>query len=217
MPRLLSVFVLSLVLIGRVSAEEPKPPEGFKSLFNGKDLTGWKPFGEKEEVWGAENGILFCEKNGGGWLLSEEEFGDFEIRFEFRFLKEGGNSGLGLRVPRMGNASTAGMEIQLIDDENWEKVHKFKLKDYQHTGSVYDVKPSVKQANKPIGEWNSMRAVCKGSKVTIEMNGEKINDANLDDFKEAKGKIHPGILRDKGCVGFQSYNFRVEFRNVFIK
>ena len=213
--RLLVIALFVLTLPTR--ADEPKPPEGFKNLFNGTDLKGWKVNAGKMEVWGAEKGVLYCDKGGGGWLLTEEEFGDFEIRCEFRWTKEGGNSGVGLRVPRMGAPHIDGMEIQLIDDENWAKVHKFELKDTQHTGSVYDIKPSDKRVNKPIGEWNTVRIVCKGRKVTVEMNGETINEANLDDYKEAKGKAHPGILREKGCVGFQSYNIRVEFRNVWIK
>lgn len=209
--------VLFLLVACAVRADDPKPPEGFKTLFNGTDLKGWKVHGGMMDVWGADKGVLFCDKKGGGWLLTEEEFADFELRCEFRWTTEGGNSGVGLRVPRMGAPHIDGMEIQLIDDENWVKVHKFELKDTQHTGSLYGIKPPSKRVNKPIGEWNSVRVVCKGRKVTVEMNGETINDVNLDDYKESKGKSIPGILREKGHVGFQSYNFRVEFRNIWIK
>jgi hypothetical protein len=212
-------FILFLTLTSAIpaAAAEPKPPEGFKSLFNGTDLKGWKVFNGMMDVWGADKGLLYCDKKGGGWLLTEEEFGDFELRCEFRWTTEGGNSGIGLRVPRMGTPHIDGMEIQLIDDENWAKVHKFELKDTQHTGSLYGVKAPSKRANKPIGEWNSVRVVCKGGKVNVKLNGETINDVNLDEYKDAKGKAVPGILRDKGHVGFQSYNFRVEFKNVWIR
>ncbi len=210
--------LLLLVLTAATGrSDEPKVPDGFKALFNGKDLNGWKVYSGEMSVWGADKGVLYCDKKGGGWLLTEEEFGDFELRLEFRWTTEGGNSGIGLRVPRMGAPHVNGMEIQLIDDENWAKVHKFELKETQHTGSLYGVKPPSKRVNKPTGEWNSVRVVCKGRKVSVEMNGQQINDVDLDEFKEAKGKEHPGILREKGCVGFQSYNFRVEFRNIWIK
>ena len=53
--------------------------------------------------------------------------------------------------------------------------------------------------------------------MTIEQNGKTVVDANLDDSKEAKVDKHPGLSRGKGHIGFQSYNMRVEFRNVFIK
>lgn len=215
MKRRLAV-VLAVAACTPLRAEEPRLPEGFTALFNGKNLAGWKVHDGKMDVWGAEKGVLFCD-TGGGWLLTEEEFADVELRCEFRWTKEGGNSGVGLRVPRRGAPHVEGMEIQLIDDEHWEAVHKFKLADYQHTGSLYDVKPAAKLVNKPVGEWNRVRIVCQGRRVAVEINGAKVNDVNLDDFKKSKGDTHPGILREKGSLGFQSYNFRVEFRNVWIK
>jgi hypothetical protein len=100
----------------------------------------------------------------------------------------------------------------LIDDEGWPG----KLADYQHTGSIYDVQPAKPAANKKIGEWNAVRIVCQGRKVTIEQNGKELVAATLDDYK-AKFKDHPGLTREKGHVGFQSYNVHVEFRNVSVK
>jgi hypothetical protein len=208
---LVAVPLAAVLLAVPVRAEDPKPPEGFRPLFNGKDLTGWKPTG-KADVWRAEAGAIVVEKGGGGWLLTEDEFGDFELRLEYK-LSKGANSGVALRTPREGDPAYVGMEIQLIDDEGWPG----KLADYQHTGSIYDVVPASKTNNKPIGEWNSMRIVCVGSKVTVEVNGQTVVDANLEDSKEQKGAKHPGLSRGKGHVGFQSYNTRVEFRNVFLK
>jgi hypothetical protein len=108
------------------------------------------------------------------------------------------------------------MEIQLIDDEGWESVHKSKLADYQHTGSIYDVQPAKKQANKPVGEWNAVTVVCKGRTVRVTQNGEELVNANLGNY-EKKLDRHPGLKREAGHIGFQSYNIRVEFRNVVIK
>ncbi|HVL11473.1 MAG TPA: DUF1080 domain-containing protein [Gemmata sp.] len=196
-------------------AADDKPPEGFTAIFDGKTLEGWKATG-KADQWAAEGGIIVCKGGGGGWLLTEKDYADFEFRCEYRWGKEGGNSGIGLRTPAKGDPAYAGMEIQLIDDENWEKVNKFKLADYQHTGSIYDVQPAKFQANKPIGEWNAVRIVCQGRKVTIEQNGKVLVDTNLDDHK-AKFDKHPGLKNEKGRLGFQSYNTRLEFRNVWVK
>jgi Domain of Unknown Function (DUF1080) len=206
-----AISFAAVVLVAPVHSDDAKPPEGFKSLFNGKDLDGWKPTG-KADVWGAEKGAIFVEKGGGGWLLTEAEYGDFELRLEYK-LSKGANSGVALRTPREGDPAYVGMEIQLIDDEGWPG----KLADYQHTGSIYDVVPASKTNNKPIGEWNSIRIVCNGTKVTVEVNGQTVVDANLEDSKEKKGAKHPGLSRGKGHVGFQSYNTRVEFRNIFLK
>lgn len=196
--------------------EKPAPvPEGFSALFNGTDLSGWKPTG-KADVWKAEHGMIVCTGGGGGYLLTDKEYGDFELRLEYRWAKPGGNSGVGLRTPKDGDPAYAGMEIQLIDDEGWETVNGGKLADYQHTGSIYDVQPAKGTANKPVGEWNAVRIVCKGRNVTVEQNGKELVSADLDAYK-AKFDKHPGLKREKGHLGFQSYNIRVEFRNVSVK
>ena len=209
--------LLAVVLVAAVApaADTAKPPEGFTALFNGKDLTGWKPTG-KADVWSAEDGAIVCKGGGGGYLLTDKEYGDFEFRCEYKWAKDGGNSGVGIRTPEKGDPAYAGMEIQLIDDEGWEKVNGSKLADYQHTGSIYDVQPAKTQANKPVGEWNAVRIVCQGRKVQVELNGKELVNANLDDF-EKKFDKHPGLKREKGFIGFQSYNIRVDFRNVSIK
>ena len=213
-----TAIVLAVVLAAAVQAED-KPaneaPKGFTALFDGKSLDGWKATG-KADAWAAEDGAIVCKGGGGGYLLTEKEYGDFEFRCEYKWSKQGGNSGVGIRTPNKGDPAYAGMEIQLIDDENWEKVNKFKLADYQHTGSIYDVQPAKLQANKPIGEWNTVKIVCQGRKVTIEQNAKELVNANLDDF-EKKFDKHPGLKREKGHLGFQSYNIKVEFKNVYVK
>jgi hypothetical protein len=209
-------LLAAVVLAAAVRAEDKPnaPPDGFIALFNGKNLDGWKATG-KADQWAAENGSIVCKGGGGGYLLTDKEYGDFEFRCEYKWSKEGGNSGVGIRTPEKGDPAYAGMEIQLIDDENWEKVHKFKLADFQHTGSIYDVQPAKMQANKPIGEWNDIRIVCKGRNVAVEQNGKRLVKANLDEY-EKKFDKHPGLKRDKGYIGFQSYNIKVEFRNVYL-
>jgi hypothetical protein len=199
----------------RETCADEKPPEGFTALFNGTDLKGWKATG-KADQWAVDGGVIACKGGGGGWLLTEKDYGNFEFRCEYRWGKEGGNSGIALRTPEKGDPAYVGMEIQLIDDENWEKVNKFKLADYQHTGSIYDVQPAKLQANKPIGEWNAVRIVCQGRKVTIEQNGKELVKSDLDDFKMKFDK-HPGLKREAGKLGFQSYNIPVQFRNVYVK
>jgi hypothetical protein len=206
------LLAMAVCVAGAKAEDKPaKPPEGFTSIFDGKSLDGWKPTG-KADVWAAEPGIIVCKGGGGGWLLTEKEYGDFEFHCEYRWEKKGGNSGVALRTPNTGDPAYIGMEIQLIDDEGWPG----KLADYQHTGSIYDVQPAKEAKNKKIGEWNTVKIVCKGRNVTIVQNDVELVKANLDDYK-AKYEKHPGLKREKGHVGFQSYNVRVEFRNVWIK
>ena len=69
----------------------------------------------QHEGLGRENGVIFCDRGGGGWLMTEKEYGDFELRLEYKMPK-GGNSGVGMRSRSKGDPAYAGMEIQLIDD-----------------------------------------------------------------------------------------------------
>ena len=211
--RRLLPFTVLLFTLPVLAADAPT--DGFTPLFNGKDLTGWKSTG-KAEQWTAEDGVIVCKGGGGGYLMTEKEYGNFEFRAEYRWLKAGTNSGVALRAPFKGDPAYAGMEIQLIDDDGWESVHKFKLAPFQHTGSIYDVQPAKPAKNKPVGEWNTFGAVCDGHKVQITVNGDELVNTNLDEYA-AKVAKHPGLKRESGHIGFQSYNTRVEFRNVTIK
>lgn len=212
MPRLM-LCVSLLALPTLLCAEENKPPTGYTALFNGKDLEGWKVHGGNMKNWGAENGVMYVQGGGGGWLMTEKEFGDYEMRLEYK-VPVNGNSGVAARAPLKGDPAYQGMEIQILDD--YGPAYQ-KLNPAQYTGSIYGVVPPSKRVTKPAGEWNQMTITCKGPKVKVEINGTVVVDANLDDHKEKHGKAHPGILRDKGHVGFQSHDGRVEFRNVFIK
>lgn len=209
-------LVALLGLFSMVGTAEEDVPRGFEPLFNGKDLTGWKAYGGKREVWGADKGLLFAKGAGGGWLLTERQFSDFELRLEYRWEKDGGNSGVAVRAPLVADVSWKGIEIQLIDDAHYEQVHNYKLKPTQHTGSIYGVVPPSKLPGKGPGDWNKMRILAKGRKIMVELNGQTVIDANLDDYKD-RIKEHPGLLRDKGHLGVQSHDGRVEFRNLYVK
>jgi hypothetical protein len=212
--RLWILSILALPLAGAAVADTPanQAPKGFISLFNGKDLTGWQVNkGGNIKRWGAEDGVLFVNGGGGGWLMTDKEYANFELRLQYKMPKHG-NSGVGLRSPVAGDPAYVGMEIQLIDDANWKG-----LQSWQHTGSIYNVVPAAKIANRPLGEWNAMRIVAKGPHILVELNKTKLVDANLEDYVKEHAKHHPGILRKTGHIGLQSHDQRVEFRNLFLK
>ena len=215
-------LVALLWLASHVPAGDKDVPAGFTRLFNGKDLTGWKTHGGDLKAWGVDNGVLYVaqparqkpgSKDEPFWLMTEKEYGDFELRLEFK-LPASGNSGVALRAPLMGNPALQGMEIQILDDN--APAYKNLLPD-RYTGSIYGVVPPRKRVSKAAGEWNQFRIVCKGPKVTIEQNGTQIVDADLDTLKEQHGKQHPGLLRRSGHLGVQSHDGRVEFRNLLVK
>jgi hypothetical protein len=205
---------LALSWVAAARAIEKDVPEGFQPLFNGKDLTGWKVHNGQMSSWGASDGILFTSGANGGWLMTEKEYGDFEVRLEFK-VPEKGNSGVALRAPLKGDPAYQGMEIQILDDA-WHKKNYPALKKTQLTGSIYDVVPPSKEVLKPVGEWNTYRIVAKGRQIIVNLNGTEIVNANLDDHKDKSTK-HPGLLREKGHLGLQCHGGRVEFRNLYVK
>lgn len=215
-----SLLTLASLLALWPARADDKVEPGFVPLFNGKDLTGWKVINGKMDRWGAENGLMYVQGGGGGWLMTEKEFSDFEVRLEYK-MPPAGNSGVAIRSPFAGDPAYSGMEIQLLDDnaKQYEKLQK-----WQYTGSIYGVVPPSKRVVKPAGEWNEIAITAKGRQITVVLNGEKIVDANLDDHKdrvkedkEKKLPAHPGIARTSGHVGLQSHDGRVEFRNIRIK
>ena len=210
-----------LLLLAAVSLSLGAQDEGFTTLFNGKDLTGWKygkrGAGENKSGQGyqVENGVLFCTKGDGGNLYTEKEYGNFIFRFEFK-LERNANNGIGIRTPLEGDAAYQGMEIQVLDNDG--PAYKDKLRPTQYHGSVYDLFPARVGHLKPVGEWNEEEITAKGRQITVKLNGTVIVDANLDDIKdEAVLKKHPGVKREKGHVGFLGHGTRVEFRNIRIK
>ena len=211
MKRLLLLFPLG-VFLATVPGARPDDKEdlkGFTSLFPGDKLTGWKMHNGKLD-FAFDNGVLYTTGQGHGWLMSEKEYGDFEIRLDYLVSKHG-NSGVALRAPMQGDPAYSGMEIQILDDADYKG-----LRPTQYTGSIYDVVGPSKMVTKPAGQWNKMHIIAKGRQIVIEINGTKVVDADLDKYKDHAAK-HPGLLRTKGHIGLQSHTGRVEFNNLYVK
>lgn len=217
----MGLAVLAVFVSVSFGAEE----EGFVSLFNGKDLTGWvygkaknKDGTDRENKAGkgyqVRDGAIYSTKADGGNLYTEKEYGDFHLKFEFK-LTPNANNGIGIRAPLSGDSAYAGMEIQVLDDSGSAYT---KLRPAQYHGSIYDVFACERGHQKPVGEWNSEEIIAKGSKIKIVLNGVTIVDADLDSVKdEAVLKKHPGLKNKKGHIGFLGHGAEVEFRNIRIK
>ncbi len=188
---------------------------GFKSIFNGKDFTGWAGPVENFEV--VESAIR-CKKGKGGTPYYNQDLTDFANRVEFK-LPAGGNNGLAIRYPGTGDTAYAGMcELQVLDD-NYEKV-KGKIDPRQTHGSAYGMVAAQRGFQRPIGEWNFQETTVVGSTLHVELNGFVILDADLSTVDMATvmaKKAHPGKDRKNGFFGFAGHNDAAEFRNIEIK
>jgi hypothetical protein len=198
----------------RQDLTEQEVAEGFVPLFNGKDLAGW--VGDKEG-YVVENGrIVVYPERGSGNLYTEREYSDFILCFQFKLTPEA-NNGLGIRAPLVGDAAYVGMEIQIIDNtaELWKD-----LEPWQYHGSIYGVVPAKRGHLKPVGEWNEEEVTAKGKRIIVRLNGVIIVDADIEEASTPQtmdGRDHPGLLRERGHIGFLGHGYRVEFRTIRIK
>ena len=206
------------VFVRELGAEEAnrwlrdRAGDGFVSLFNGKDLSGWAGATDNYEV---VDGAIRCKAGKGGTLHTKDEYGDFVARLEFR-LPPGGNNGLAIRYPGSGDTAYVGMcELQVLDSEHPKYA---TLDKRQYHGSVYGMAAAERGYLRPTGEWNEQEVTVKGSRIKVELNGSVILDADVAAVKEFMGgKPHPGMNRTSGFFGFAGHGDPVEFRNVAIK
>ena len=174
------------------------------SLFNGKDLTGWK-----KAKYVVEDGVLVCQ---GGNLVTEKQYTNYIFEFDF-LLPPGGNNGLGIHYPGSGDAAYSGMELQILDNSHPRYA---KLKDYQFHGSLYTLQAAKRGHLKPVGEWNHEKVTVDGPLVKVELNGVLILNANLDELNKQKPK-HKGSQRRSGHLCFCGHGAPVKFKNITIK
>lgn len=218
----LSVGLCGVLLCGAMlvfaqdKPADPKSEEGFVSLFNGKDMTGW--VGNTKGYYADGKGNMVCDPTKqGGNVYTEKEYANFIFRFEFK-LAPGANNGLGIRAPLTGDAAYVGMELQIIDDSS----DKYKnIQPWQRHGSIYGVAAGKPGHLKPVGEWNSQEVIANGRHITVKLNGETIVDVeNLDTWKfesDHSRDSHPGLKNEKGHIGFLGHGDPLEFRNMRIK
>ncbi len=190
---------------------------GFTELFDGETLNGWKLMGQKGDGYGVTNGVIFCAPGGGGNLLTEKEYANFILRFEFK-MEEGSNNGLGIRAPLEGDAAYLGMEIQILEEGAAERGKWGNLKPEQFHGSIYGVLAAQKGALKPPGEWNSQEVIADGRRIKVTVNDITVLDTDLNDLDDpAKIAKHPGLFRERGHLGFLGHGDYIEFRNIRIR
>jgi hypothetical protein len=156
---------------------------------------------------------LLCTGEKGPWLRSKGQYGDFNLRLEYK-LAAGGNSGVYLRVPKGGahrgkdaGQKEAGVEIQLLDDSAKQYA---KLQPYQFCGSIYAIAPSQDRVGREPGRWNNLEINCLDTHYRIHHNGRLIVDANDKDFPELKNRLV------KGYLGLQNHSTPVWFRHMRI-
>lgn len=200
-----------LLIASALISLDARGEDGFAPLFNKDGAPGgfvvrnWSDVSQpppEGAAWEVRDGVLRSTGARGCWLISEKEYGDFILEYEFK-LGPLGNSGCALRAPIKGDPAFDGLEMQMADFRYNEKAKPSEL-----TGGLYRAAAPSKQLYQP-GEWNAVRIELRGSKVKVTLNGEIVQDIDLDDFKETvlrHDNTNAPPLKDrprKGHIGFQ--------------
>ncbi|MFL5244912.1 MAG: DUF1080 domain-containing protein [Gemmataceae bacterium] len=222
---LLSLFVVALAVTAAPSGEnmltEKEKREGWLLLFDGKSLKGWMTSAEKPSKRDVEEGCINPHKCGDYMMVHEKLWENFILACDFKISKDC-NSGIFVRTsplkPRPGlDSGYNGIEIQILDS---------KTAGFHDTGAIYDLVKPTKNAMKPVGEWNHMIITCDKNLITVELNGERVNRMNLDEWTEKNKrpddtphkfdiayKNHPR----KGYIGLQDHGADCWFKNIKLK
>ncbi len=204
---------------------EIEKKDGWKILFNGKNLDGWKTFQGKEITgWKVVNGILNNSGQGsdhGGDIVTREKFQNFELSVEWKIAAKS-NSGIFFHVnEKIGKAIyESGSEYQLLDDKGWPDI----LHDDQYSGANYGMQAPQNAQVKGLDEWNQTRIIVDGTHVQHFLNGVQVVDYQLWDTdwntrkENGKWKDYPYYgMAKKGNIGLQDHGGLAQFRNIKIK
>ncbi len=189
-------------------------------------LAGWK-IGNGELVANATNG---AESGNGGDIVTDKEYGNFILKWQWNMVSKGGNSGLKYFVQEgLGDNKKYGygLEYQILDDKNheWMLNGKMQPNDYHTVGALYEIYPaSADKCPSPLGLWNESMIVSNGNHVEHWLNNRKIleYERGSDDFNkkiaESKFKKISGFgLHPKGHLLIQDHGSIVRFRDIKIK
>jgi len=200
------------------------PPEGFTSLFNGRDFTGWKMSPRAKQMWSIEDGVLKSHgllEQWGADLVTEREFQDFVLLADFR-MPALSDSGIHFRnlapamLGKMGDAE----QFNIHPKGGMGHLESFRFVP-ESMGLTEDQLPKVKHVDPEIGVWHTIKMTVVGKNVTAELDGEVI----LDHFEYPDGMLKAG----PNPIRFQKHRFTegakpgarnpcpIEFRNIFIK
>ena len=223
MKKSLIVFMLTaclLVLAGQQTRTAPLPQ--FKSLFNGKDLSGWVPVNTAADTWMVRDGLLICSGHPIGVMRSEKQYENFILHIEWRHMEPGGNSGVFVwsnAQPVPGKRLPDGVEVQMLELD-WVNLNMRDGKKppvaYVH-GELFGVNgvetvpdnprgrrsKSIENRAKGRGEWNVYDVVAVDGVIKLSVNGKFVNGISRSTQK-------------KGYLCLESEGAEIHFRNIQI-
>ena len=200
----------------RLTEREKK--DGWLLLFDGETLNGWMTSNQKPSKRPVDDHSINPHRCGGYMMIHDKEWSDFVLSLDFKIAKDC-NSGVFVRTspltPRPGkDVGFNGIEVQILDS---------RTAGYHDTGAFYDLLKPTRNAMKPVGEWNHMVITCKKNLLGVEVNGEKVNQMDLDEWtrpnQRPDGTPHKFDFALKnhprqGYIGLQDHGRDCWFKNI---
>ncbi len=213
----------ALLFCGLCLATSARADEaGWTSLFDGKTLAGWKSYTGKPigGQWVVEDGAIHLSAGGGGDIVTEKEFRNFEFQFQWK-VAPGANSGVMYRV-RPGDKAPyfSGPEYQVLDDG----VHRDGGNPKTSAAALYGLIAGDGKELKPVGEWNTGKIVIEGNHVEHWLNGRKVVDTEIG-TDAWRAMIAGSKFKDwqqfagapQGMICLQDHGDKVWFRDLKIR
>jgi hypothetical protein len=206
----LATALIFCTLLSGIPITAQKPSEhGWKPLFNGKNLRGWKPYGT--EKWMADHGTILGESVTAkyGYLVTDRSYQNFELTLKFNCETEG-NSGLFFHSHITGMIPEHGPDIEGLQAEIDTKRHTAGL--YESGGRGWVALPTAEgeKAIQPIGQWNTLEVSVRGNHIVTHLNGVQIVDYNYSPAKFTDGQVALQIHTGQ-------HDFRIRFKDLYIR
>lgn len=201
--KILAALTAALAISGCASTDTDDERTPYISLFNGHDLQGWVI--ENNAAFSVKDGLLVVNK-GAGWLRSQEQFGDFVLEMDFRFLEEGANSGIFVRTGPTSHKDDNGWpdngyQVQCKDTITEERalgtMIPYGAPPFEHSSD----RDAIAKAYRPTGQWNHYQIKCEGEQLRVKLNGTLVTTAQ-------------NVKNLRGHVGIQAEHGHLEFRNI---
>lgn len=198
--------------------------QGWKSLFNGTDLAGWKGYKTDKPGanWQVVNGELTLTAGGAGDIMTVEQFGPFELSLEWK-ISPNGNSGIIYLIREDASTDSTymtGPEMQVLDNDG----HPDGKYPSHRAGALYDLEVPPDGAVKPVGEWNEAVVRFTGTEIEHWLNGKLVAESSYGD-EAWKAKVAGSKFKQwplfgtfaSGHIALQDHGDRVWYRNIRIR
>lgn len=210
---------IALLAVPPARAEEPKTSDGFKPLFNGTSLAGWKNVNCAPSTFFVKDGQIVTTGTPTGFLRTDRQYENFELELDWMHVEKTktANSGLfvwGDPLPAVGTPYTRGIEVQVLINYpkvDWAtnhgdifSIHGAKCKpDRPHPKGYERCLPSENRV-KGGGEWNHYKVIANNGAIKLHVNGKEVSGVS---------QCNPR----KGYLALESEGAECHFKNIRIK